>query len=144
MNTEKNQGAGQEVDRYIEGFDPFVQERLRAVRSIILETVPGCEEKLSWGAPTYYLNGYLLQFAAYKKHLGFYTTPATLKRFQEELSGYKTNEKNTVQFPHDGELPCELIRKMTAFRLEEKSLEEKRLEDMHRKQQVKRRQPGDK
>ena len=83
MADQKNQERCQEVDDYIAGFEAPVRERLEAVRSLVLETAAGCSEKLAWGAPTYYLNGYLLQFAAYKKHLGFYTTPATLEHWKE-------------------------------------------------------------
>ena len=61
--------------------------------------------------------------AAYKKHLGFYTTPATLEHWKEALSGYKTNEKNTVQFPHNKELPLDLMKEMILFRIREKETE---------------------
>ena len=123
MADQKNQERCQEVDDYIAGFEAPVRERLEAVRSLVLETAAGCSEKLAWGAPTYYLNGYLLQFAAYKKHLGFYTTPATLEHWKEALSGYKTNEKTTVQFPHNPELPLDLMTEMILFRIRVKETE---------------------
>ena len=105
---------------YIEGFEPPVQAYLLEMRRIILDTIPECTEKIAWGAPAYYLNGYLLQIAANKKHLGFYTSPGTLEEFREDLAVYKTNKKNTVQFPYDTKLPEALIRKMIQFRKKEK------------------------
>ena len=109
-----------DIKEYIEGFEPPVQAYLLEMRRIILDTIPECTEKIAWGAPAYYLNGYLLQIAANKKHLGFYTSPGTLEEFREDLAVYKTNNKNTVQFPYDTKLPEALIRKMIQFRKKEK------------------------
>ena len=109
-----------DIKEYIEGFEPPVQAYLLEMRLIILDTIPECTEKIAWGAPAYYLNGYLLQIAANKKHLGFYTSPGTLEEFREDLAVYKTNKKNTVQFPYDTKLPEALIRKMIQFRKKEK------------------------
>lgn len=107
------------VEEYIAGFDEEVQTKLIKLRKIIKETAPDAQEKISWGVPTYYQNGFLVQFAAYKKHIGFYTSPATIAYFQEELSNYQTNTKNTVQFMMNQVLPIELIRKMIVFKVEE-------------------------
>lgn len=109
-----------DIKEYIEGFEPPVQAYLLEMRRIILDTIPVCTEKIAWGAPAYYLNGYLLQIAANNKHLGFYTSPGTLEEFREDLAVYKTNKKNTVQFPYDTKLPEALIRKMIQFRKKEK------------------------
>ena len=108
-----------DIKEYIEGFEPPVQAYLLEMRRIILDTIPECTEKIAWGAPAYYLKGYLLQIAANKKHLGFYTSPGTLEEFREDLAVYKTNKKNTVQFPYDTKLPEALIRKMIQFRKKE-------------------------
>ena len=78
-----------DIKEYIEGFEPPVQAYLLEMRRIILDTIPECTEKIAWGAPAYYLNGYLLQIAANKKHLGFYTSPGTLEEFREDLAVYK-------------------------------------------------------
>lgn len=107
------------VDEYIASFAAPRRQALLQLRSLILETVPGVEEKLSWGAPTYFLGGYLVQFAGCARHIGFYTSPATLARFQEELAPYPTNRKNTVQFSWDKPLPVSLIRDMLRFRVQE-------------------------
>jgi uncharacterized protein YdhG (YjbR/CyaY superfamily) len=69
--------------------------------------------------PLYSQNGFLVQFAAHKKHIGFYCSPASIDYFKEELRDYKTNEKNTIQFPLEIELPLELIKRIILFRVEE-------------------------
>ena len=54
-----------------------------------------------------------------KKHIGFYTSLTTLEYFKEQLKDYKTNMKNTVQFPIDKELPFDLIKEMVLFKVKE-------------------------
>ncbi|WP_286077916.1 DUF1801 domain-containing protein, partial [Thomasclavelia cocleata] len=98
------------VDDYINSFPDNIKEKLICLRMIIVENAPDAKEGISWGVPTYNLNGFLVQFAVYKKHLGFYTSPATLACFQEQLNGYKTNSKNTVRLPIDQDLPVNLIK----------------------------------
>jgi uncharacterized protein YdhG (YjbR/CyaY superfamily) len=66
----------------------------------------------------------LLQFAAYKNHIGFYPTPSAIQFFKNELSTYKTS-KGAVQFPIDKPLPYGLIREIVAFRMKE-DIEESR------------------
>lgn len=103
------------VNEYIDSFDENVIEKLQSIRSLVLESVPDASEKLSWGAPTYAYHGFLIQFAAYQHHIGFYTSPQTIQQFKEQLSDYKTNEKNTVQFPLGKPLPLTLMRDMIVY-----------------------------
>lgn len=107
------------VEEYINDFSGETKKQLILLRDIIKQTALHAEEKISWGVPTYNQNGFLVQFAGYKNHIGFYTSPATIAHFKKELSNYKTNTKNTVQFPINEELPVELIKQMILFKIEE-------------------------
>lgn len=109
----------QTVDEYINQFEHDVKNKLISIRNVIQSTAPTATEKLSWGMPAYYQNGFLVQFAAHKKHIGFYCNPTTIAYFKDELSGFKTNTKNTIQLPLDKELPLELIKKLVLFRIDE-------------------------
>lgn len=109
----------QSVEEYIGSFDGVTHEKLTTLRSIIRETAPNAEEKLSWGVPTYYQNGFLVEFAMAKAHIGFYTSPNAIAHFKEELRGLCTNNKNTTQLPLDQELPVDLIRRMVLFCVEQ-------------------------
>lgn len=111
-----------DVDSYIKQFDEKKQMLLQELRKLILDTVPEAEEKIAWGAPTYYLNGYLIQFAVCAHHLGFYCTPTAIDHYKEELKGIPCNNKNTVQLAYDKPLPEEIIRKLILFRVEENNL----------------------
>lgn len=68
--------------------------------------------------PAYKLNGMLVYFAGYSKHIGFYPTGSGIAHFQKELAGYK-GAKGSVQFPIDKPLPVTLISKMVKHRVKE-------------------------
>lgn len=68
--------------------------------------------------PTYYLNGNLVHFAAYKNHIGFYPAPSGIEAFQEEISKYKW-AKGSVQFPINEPIPLDLIKRIVTFRVKE-------------------------
>jgi uncharacterized protein YdhG (YjbR/CyaY superfamily) len=106
------------IDDYISGFYLRIQDRLNELRFLILAEAPEASEKISYQMPTFYLNGNLVHFAAYEKHIGFYPAPSGVAAFEKELSRYK-HAKGSVQFPHDEPLPFELIRKIVKFRVEE-------------------------
>ncbi|NLT94796.1 MAG: hypothetical protein GXW85_04560 [Clostridia bacterium] len=108
-----------EVDEYIKSFPEQVQERLTAIRNIILEEAPQATERICMRMPTYDLNGkWLVHFAGFKKHIGFYPQPEGIAAFKEKLSDYKTS-KGAVQFPLDKPLPTDLIREIVRFRVEQ-------------------------
>ncbi|WKY48173.1 DUF1801 domain-containing protein [Eubacteriaceae bacterium ES3] len=106
------------IDAYISQFPESVQLMLEQIRQAIAVQAPQAMEKISYQMPTFYLNGNLVHFAAYKKHIGFYPAPSGIEAFKEELSGYKS-AKGSVQFPIDEPMPIELIKKIVAFRVEE-------------------------
>jgi uncharacterized protein YdhG (YjbR/CyaY superfamily) len=72
---------------------------------------------MSYGMPTFYLNGNLVHFAAYKNHIGFYPAPSGISNFSEELKPYKTS-KGAIQFPLDKVFPKELIQRIVKFRID--------------------------
>jgi uncharacterized protein YdhG (YjbR/CyaY superfamily) len=52
--------------------------------------------------PTFVLNGNLVHFAAFKKHIGFYPTPHGIEEFQEELSAYCSGQGMSDFFCQSG------------------------------------------
>jgi len=95
-----------------------VQPILQEIRAVIREAAPEATEKISYQMPTFYLNGNLVHFAAYQRHIGFYPTPSGTEQFEQELSAYK-RAKGSVQFPLDQPMPYDLIRRMVQFRTAE-------------------------
>lgn len=111
---EKNSGF-QTIDAYIATFPADVQKTLQELRAVIKAAAPEATEKISYQMPTFFLQGNLVHFAAYKNHIGFYPAPRGIEAFQEELSRYK-GAKGSVQFPIDQPLPLELISRIVKFR----------------------------
>ncbi len=109
----------QTIDEYIAGYPPDVQAILRQIRATIKEVAPDAGEKIGYGLPTFTLNGRnLVHFGAFKQHIGFYPAPSGLDQFQDELAAY-AGSKGAVRFPLDQPIPYDLVRKITAFRVEE-------------------------
>jgi uncharacterized protein YdhG (YjbR/CyaY superfamily) len=108
----------QTIDDYIAGFPKDIQEILEKIRSTIQKAAPEAKEKISYGMPTFALEGNLVHFAAFKKHIGFYPVPSGIEKFKKELSKYK-GAKGSVQFPMDKPIPYDLIRKIVVFRASE-------------------------
>lgn len=113
-----------EIENYITTKEPEVQKLLQAVRQVIRKAAPEAEEKMGYGVPGFYLNGPLVYYAAFKKHLGFYPTPSGIMKFKKELAQYKT-AKGTVQFSFNKPIPLELIIKIVKFRVDENNKKRK-------------------
>lgn len=106
------------IEDYIKTAPTERQAALRQMYHLIKECVPEASEKISYGMPTFFLNGNLVHFTNAKNHLGLYPTPSAIEAFQTELTSYKTS-KGAVQLPYDQELPVDLIKRMVAFRVRE-------------------------
>ena len=110
--------SSKEIDDCISTFPKETQKLLEQIRTTIRKAAPKAEEKISYGIPTFYLNGNLVHFSGYKNHIGFYPGASGIKKFKEELSVYK-NAKGSVHFPLDKKLPLGLITKIVKFRVRE-------------------------
>jgi uncharacterized protein YdhG (YjbR/CyaY superfamily) len=116
MNTSNRKFK--DIDEYIHSFPPDVQKILEQLRKIIHENAPDAEETISYGMPTFKLNGNLVHFAALEHHIGFYPTPSGIEAFEKELAPYK-HAKGSVQFPLDKPIPYDLVKRIVQFRVKE-------------------------
>lgn len=106
-----------EVEQYIVNFPIEIQERLNIIRKIVKELAPLASERICMRMPTYDLNGkWLVHFAGFEKHIGFYPQPDAIIVFKEKLKEYKTS-KGTIQFPLNEPLPIDLIREIIIYRV---------------------------
>jgi uncharacterized protein YdhG (YjbR/CyaY superfamily) len=106
------------IDEYIATFPADIQKILQELRATIQAAAPYAEERISYQMPTFFLNGNLVHFAAFKHHIGFYPAPRGIEAFKDELSKYK-GAKGSVQFPLDKPLPLKLIGRIVKFRVAE-------------------------
>ena len=116
MKTE--QTIHETIDEYIADFPPDVQAILKKLRATIRKAAPDAEEAMKYRLPTFVLNGNLVHFGAFKKHIGFYATPTGNEKFRKELSAYE-GAKGSVQFALDKPIPYDLVSRMVKFRVKE-------------------------
>ncbi len=116
MDTAKT--TPQTIDEYIAGFPPDIQDKLEKIRETIREAAPDAIETISYQIPTFKLEGNLVHFAAFKKHIGFYPAPSGIEQFDEQLSKYK-RAKGSIRFPLDEPIPYALISEIVRFRVRE-------------------------
>jgi uncharacterized protein YdhG (YjbR/CyaY superfamily) len=78
------------IDQYIAGFSGHTQTILEQIRSTIKKTVPAAEETISYGIPSFTLDGrYLIYFGGYKKQIGAYPAPVGNQEFEKDFFNTK-------------------------------------------------------
>ena len=114
--------APKDIDEYIADFPPEVVALLEQVRETIRAAAPGAEEAISYGIPTFKLNGrYLIYFAGYKQHIAVYPVPTGDAAFNEEAASYQTG-KGTLRFPLGKPIPYDFITTAVTFAIQENRL----------------------
>jgi len=102
------------IEEYIECQPEEAQPYLRQINSAIKAALPYAMEKISWSMPTYWKKHNLIQFAAFRKHIGLYPGPEAVQAFADRLQEYKTS-KGAIQFPYDKPLPLGLIAEIAEW-----------------------------
>src|SRR5713101_8246886 len=97
------------IDEYIRTFPEDVQGILEKMRQTIRKAAPEAVEAISYQIPKFKLNGNLVHFAAFKKHIGFHPTPSGIEAFTKELSPFE-GAKGSVQFPIEKPIPYDLVK----------------------------------
>jgi uncharacterized protein YdhG (YjbR/CyaY superfamily) len=114
------------IDEYIKTFPVDVQGMLEQIRRTIRKAAPEAVETISYQMPTFKLSGkFLVSFAAWKKHIGFYPIPSGTEAFKKEISPYR-GAKSTARFPTGKPIPYDLLRQMVMFRMKENREREKK------------------
>lgn len=102
------------IEEYISRQPEQARDYLRRMNEVIKAALPDAVEKISWSMPTYWKKYNLIQFAAFKKHVGLYPGPQAVEAFADRLAEYKTS-KGAIQFPYYRALPLELIREIAQW-----------------------------
>ena len=106
--------APKTIEEYIDRQAPEIQFYLRQVNEVIRSALPDAAEKISWSMPTYWKKHNLIQFAAFKKHIGLYPGPEAVTAFADRLQEYKTS-KGAIQFPYAKPIPLGLIEEIAVW-----------------------------
>jgi uncharacterized protein YdhG (YjbR/CyaY superfamily) len=113
------------ISAYIKSAPKEAQPKLREIYICIKSAVPDANESLKWGMPAFSYKRILVTFAGFKHHIGLYPTPSAVKKFEKNLTKYKT-AKGSIQFPLEKPLPILLIKKIVRFRIKECRDEDKK------------------
>lgn len=97
------------------------QAALKKVRRAVRKGAPGTVESISYGIPTYKIDGRaVIYFAGWKQHYSIYPANAELlAAFGKELAPYEVNDKGTIRFRLTDPVPVTLIGRLAAFRLKQ-------------------------
>lgn len=110
--------VAKDVEEYLDAVPPEQRETLDKLRTLIRSVAPDAEESISYGIPTYKLNGKpLVYFGNAKKHFAVYALSGTVReQFAKDLEGYSM-AKGTIRFPFDKPFPASLIKKLLKAQL---------------------------
>lgn len=103
------------IDDYLAKLPPNQRQALETLRGQIRAVAPEAEEAISYGLPTFKLQGNLVHFGAAARHCAFYPG-AVMEQFADRLEGFET-AKGTIRFQPDAPLPPDLIADIVAFRI---------------------------
>jgi uncharacterized protein YdhG (YjbR/CyaY superfamily) len=103
------------IDEYISTFPADIQAILEKVRQAIHKAAPEAAETISYGIPTFNLNGkHLVFFAGWKQHISLYPLPAGDGVFQQKIAHYK-RAKGSIQFPLAKPIPYDLVEQIVTL-----------------------------
>lgn len=108
------------VEEYLAAQPQPARRVLESIRSKILKAVPDVEEVISYGIPTFKLNGkVILHYAGWKSYVSLYPANERVRtEFKDDIAPYLA-EKSTLRFPVDRPLPDKLIERIAKFRAAE-------------------------
>ncbi len=107
-----------DIDEYIARFPADIQAILQQIRATIHAAAPEATETISYQMPAFAQEGVLVNFAAWKAHIGLYPPVASDAPFKDEVAIYE-GPKGNLQFPLDQPMPLALIRKIVQLRVQE-------------------------
>jgi uncharacterized protein YdhG (YjbR/CyaY superfamily) len=104
------------VDDYIATFAPDLQAVLQKIRQTVKAAAPDAEETISYRMPAFKLNGMLVYFAAFQKHIGLFPPVRGDNGLMQAVRPY-AGPKGNLQFPFKKRIPYALIRRIVKARV---------------------------
>ncbi len=107
-----------DVDAYIAACPPASRKAMTAIRRVVRQAARGAEERLSYGMPTWFLQGVVVYVGAFTAHIGIFPPVRGDARLLAAVKPY-ANPRGNLAFPLDRPLPLALIKRVVAQRLAE-------------------------
>jgi uncharacterized protein YdhG (YjbR/CyaY superfamily) len=107
------------IEEYLAAVPDDKRAALERLRAQIRAAVPDAVEVMSYGRPTFKLDGrWFMAYGATKQYCSFYTGRAPIIAHADELKGYRI-WKGTINFRADDPLPEELVTRLLRVRIAE-------------------------
>jgi uncharacterized protein YdhG (YjbR/CyaY superfamily) len=106
------------VDDYIAASAKEVQPILRKLRTTIRRAVPQAKELISYRMPAYNLNGIIMYFAAFKRHIGVFPPVRGTAALVKAVKPY-AGPKGNLKFPVAKPIPYRLIAQIAKQRVQD-------------------------
>lgn len=110
------------IDDYLATQPDSVRAVLQDIRSIVHEVIPGATERISYGMPTYDVEGRaVVHTAGWAKHVSIYPTPASPPELVAELAPYSSGRGTTKLVLKQG-IDLDLVRRIVQALAAERSI----------------------
>jgi uncharacterized protein YdhG (YjbR/CyaY superfamily) len=119
--AKKSKNDPRAVDAYLATLPQAERESLEALRTLIKETIPQVDERVSYGTAVMFSLGYdLVGFVSQPKHLSFFTaSPKLARAMKDEIAKTHKVSGATIHFLPDRPLPAGLVKKILRARVRE-------------------------
>jgi len=108
------------VQEYLDSFPDDTKLVLHRIQQSVRSVIPYSDEVISYGIPTYRLEGRpVVHFAGWKEHVSLYPVPDADETTEKALAPYRSG-KGTLKFPLDQPVPYELIERIIALLTEQR------------------------
>ena len=105
------------IDDYIAAQPTTVRPPLEKARRALAKALPGAEEAISYGIPTFKADGRsVIHFAGWKAHYSLYPVSEDLVSELRDKLCACTFSKGTIRFPYDEPVPMKWIGKIAKLR----------------------------
>jgi uncharacterized protein YdhG (YjbR/CyaY superfamily) len=107
------------VTKHLAGYPPAQRRALESIRSAVHTLLPGADEVIAWGMPSYRVDSDLvLSFSGFADHNSIFPGPGVVEAMSTVLPEYETT-KGTIHLPRDTSPPLTALRTIVRARIEE-------------------------
>ena len=107
------------VTKHLAAYPPAQRRALESIRSAVHKLLPGADEVMAWGMPSYRVDGDLvLSFSGFADHNSLFPGAGVVKAMSTALPAYKTT-KGTIHLPRDTAPPLAALRAVVRARIDE-------------------------
>ena len=107
------------VRAHLSAFPAAQRRALESTRSTLIRLLPGAEEVIAWGMPSYRIDGDLvLSFSGFAEHNSLFPGPDVVTLAHRAFPAYPIT-KGTIHLPRDSAAPVSLLRFVVRTRIDE-------------------------